>query len=532
MKTNMKAEDLRKSIYQRAIQGKLVPQDPNDEPASVLLERIKAEKDQLIKAGKIKRDKNESYIFKGDDNRYYEKIGKEVKDITDDLPFGIPESWMWVRLPELVNYKLGKTPDRNNQTYWGKDIPWVSIADMKEKETITTTKENISEKAFADVFSGNISPNGTLLMSFKLTVGRVSILGMDAEHNEAIISIFPYLDPSNITRDYLFYALGELVNYCEKTDAIKGATLNKEKMNKMFIPIPPLQEQIRVINRIRVVEPYINKYDLFETELTSLENNFPEQLKKSILQYAIQGKLVPQDPNDEPASVLLERIKTEKEQLIKEGKIKRDKNESVIYQGDDKNYYEKIGKEVKDITDDLPFEIPDSWAWMRLPELASYKLGKTPDRNNSKLWGKDIPWVSIADMKEKETITTTKERISKKAFTEIFSGKISPKGTLLMSFKLTVGRVSILGMDAEHNEAIISIFPYIDPTNIIRDYLFYALGELVNYCEKTDAIKGTTLNKEKMNKMLIPVPPLFEQKRIVSVVAYLFNTLQAIIGSN
>ena len=340
MKTikNLTADQLRKSILQLAIEGKLVKQDPNDEPASELVKRIYAEKQKLIKEGKIKKDKNESYIFKGDDNCYYEKIGNNTPVKLEDLPFDIPDNWTWIRFPNLVNFVLGKTPERHNPKYWndGK-YPWFSIADMKDKRTVIETKEKVSERSLAENFNSCLSPAGTLIMSFKLTIGRVSILGVDAVHNEAIISIFPYLNKNNSIRDWLFYTLGLIVEYVDQTDAIKGSTLNKEKMSTMLIPLPPLNEQNRIISKLISTEPLISKYNDIENRLSVLESEFPVKLKKSILQYAIEGKLVKQDPNDEPASVLLERIKTEKEKLIKEGKIKRDKNESYIYQGDDKN---------------------------------------------------------------------------------------------------------------------------------------------------------------------------------------------------
>ena len=225
---NLTADKLRKSILQLAIQGKLVKQNPDDEPASELVKKIYAEKQKLIAEGKIKKDKTESYIYKGDDNRYYEKIGKnEPVDITDDLPFDIPDSWEWIRLPSLANFYLGKTPERNNLQNWGNDFPWVSIADMKDKSIINHTKEKISNYALSNKFNNQFSPKGTLIMSFKLTVGRTSLLDMDAVHNEAIISIIPYISTENITKIFLLNLLGLLVEYCDTTDAIKGATLNK-----------------------------------------------------------------------------------------------------------------------------------------------------------------------------------------------------------------------------------------------------------------------------------------------------------------
>ena len=344
MKTmeNLTADHIRKSILYLAIQGKLVKQDPNDEPASELVKRIYEEKHRLIKEGKLKKDKNESYIYKGDDNCYYEKIAGKVKNITNELPFEIPQSWEWIRLNNLAKFSLGKTPVRNDPSMWQNGtIPWVSISDLIDKETITKTKESVTQTALKKVFSSSLVHKGTLLMSFKLTIGKVSILGMDAVHNEAIINLLPYIDFNHTIRDYLFFGIGLLASAADKTTAIKGSTLNKGKLAELLIPLPPLKEQLRIISKIKFSEPLILRYQTQLKKLEELENNFEGKIKASILQYAIEGKLVKQDPNDEPASKLLERIKEEKERLVKEGKIKREKGETAPIKTDDKNYYGK-----------------------------------------------------------------------------------------------------------------------------------------------------------------------------------------------
>ena len=376
----MKAEQLRKSILQLAIQGKLVPQNPADEPASVLLERIRAEKQSLIKQGKIKKDKGDSVIFKGDDNCYYEKTGSEVKNITDEIPFDIPDTWCWVRFSHIVNFVLGKTPDRHTDKYWNNGVyPWFSIADMQDKKIIETAKEKISTIALSEKFNNMFSPKGTLLMSFKLTVGRTSILGVDAVHNEAIISILPYVSKNNITRDYLMNTLGLLVDYVEQTDAIKGSTLNSNKLQKMFVPFPPLAEQERIVAEIEKFAPLIAEYDKLEQQATKLDGEIYDKLKKSILQYAIQGKLVPQDSNDEPAAILLERIRAEKKAQLGKKYV-----ESYIYKGDDNCYYEKVGSKTKNITEEIPFDIPDSWEWARVDTLFQHNTGKALNSANTK----------------------------------------------------------------------------------------------------------------------------------------------------
>ncbi len=241
---------LPKSILQEAVQGKLVPQYPDDEPASFLLERIKQEKQKKLTEGKLKKkDIIDSLIFKGEDNKYYEKVGGKTLEISEEIPFDLPESWSWCRLASIVHYRIGKTPARGETAYWEPGtIPWVSISDMKDYGTVDHTKEYVSPKA--TTLLGKISPRGTLLMSFKLTVGRTAVLDIDAYHNEAIISIWPFCDSTSL-QPYLFYTLPVLANLGDSKDAIKGRTLNTSSINNLLIPLPPSAEQIRIVNRIK-----------------------------------------------------------------------------------------------------------------------------------------------------------------------------------------------------------------------------------------------------------------------------------------
>ena len=370
----MTAQQLKNSILQMAVQGKLVPQDPNDEPASVLLERIRAEKERLIKEKKIKREKNPSVIFKGADNTPYEKIGDEVYPV--DTPFDIPDSWEWVRFKDLVDYSMGKTPPRKETEYWSNGtLPWVSIADLVADGTVTATKECVNSFAAENTFKGKISKAGTLLMSFKLTVGKVSILGIDAFHNEAIISIYPFVDPDKITTMFLFATLPLLSQSGDTKSAIKGNTLNSDSLDALLIPLPPIMEQKRIFDKLHELTTPLLDYGAAEQKVTELNVNFPERLKKSILQEAVQGKLVSQDPSDEPAETLLERIRAEKQRLIKEGKIKKDKHESVIFRRDN-SHYEKLGGVERCIDDELPFEIPENWCWCKIGTIFTLQAGK------------------------------------------------------------------------------------------------------------------------------------------------------------
>ena len=280
----------------------------------------------------------------------------------------------------LVNYNMGKTPPRKEIEFWeSATFPWVSIADLVGDGIVNTTKECVNDYAAKTTFKGKISKAGTLLMSFKLTVGKVSILGIDAFHNEAIISIYPFIDENKITTNYLFKVLPLISQSGDTKTAIKGNTLNSDSLDSLLIPLPPVNEQKRICDKIDELNSPLFFYEESENEARKLDMQFPEQLKKSILQMAVQGKLVPQDENDEPASALLERIRAEKQRLIAEGKIKKDKNESVIFRRDN-SHYEKRGDEEICIDDDLPFEIPYNWCWCRLGTIVSVLGSKTYKR--------------------------------------------------------------------------------------------------------------------------------------------------------
>ena len=248
--TNL-SRKLLKSILQEAIQGKLVPQDFNDEPASVLLERIKAEKAKLFKEGKLKKkDLVDSIIFKGDDNKYYEMVDGIMECIDEEIPYDLPSNWAWTRLGNVVKMTIGKTPARGVQRYWSNGIyPWVSISDMKELGIISSTKDQISATAAKEQM-GAISPKGSLLMSFKLTVGRTSLIDIDAYHNEAIITIVPFINDQNSFRNYLFRTLPLLSLAGNSKDAIKGKTLNSQSLSKLLIPLPPINEQALIVNEL------------------------------------------------------------------------------------------------------------------------------------------------------------------------------------------------------------------------------------------------------------------------------------------
>ena len=512
----MTAQQLKNSILQMAVQGKLVPQDPNDEPASVLLERIRAEKERLIKEKKIKREKNPSVIFKGADNTPYEKIGDEVHPL--DTPFDIPESWEWVRFKDLVDYSMGKTPPRKETEYWSNGtIPWVSIADLVADGTVTTTKECVNNFAAENTFKGKISKAGTLLMSFKLTVGKVSVLGNDAFHNEAIISIYPFVDPDRITTMFLFATLPLLSQSGDTKSAIKGNTLNSDSLDALLIPLPPIMEQKRIFDKLHELTTPLLDYSVAEQKVTDLNANFPEAFKKSILQEAVQGKLVPQDPSDESAEALLERIRAEKQRLIKEGKIKKDKHESVIFRRDN-SHYEKLDGVERCIDDELPFEIPENWCWCRLKSIVNVVSARRVHQSDWRSEG--VPFYRAREIgKLADTGSVENELfITEALYTEFSSSGVPHPGDLMVTAVGTLGKTYIVKDSDRFYYKDASVICFENFGKITPAYL-----KLLMYSPyMEDQIKqnsaGTTVGTitiVKANEYLIPLPPLMEQQRIV-----------------
>ena len=502
----MNGKQLKNSILQWAIQGKLVPQDPNDEPASVLLERIREEKARLVKEKKIKKDKNESIIYRGEDNSYYEKFlaTGEVKCIDEEIPFEIPQGWEWCRFGSLM---INQDSER---------IP-LSVA---QRQTLKKVYDyygasGVIDKVDKYLFDKDlllIGEDGANLINRSTPIAFIAKGKYWVNNHAHVLDVCGGLNLAYIA---LFINAISLVNYVTGTAQPK---MNQEKMNSILVTVPPISEQARIVNQIESLQPLIIRYDKAQSELNILNTSVKEQLKKSILQEAIQGHLVPQIVEEGTTEELLAEIRKEKKRLVNEGKLKKSAlNDSIIFKGDDNKYYEQIGSKVVDITGDIPFEIPPTWMWCRFGTIVKMRIGKTPPRGEQVYWsnGKHN-WVSISDMVEGGTIKAVKEKVSDIAVNEIFKCYPTPKGSLLMSFKLTVGRTSILGVDAYHNEAIITIVPYADVNNIFRDYLFYILPTISNSGDSKDAIKGKTLNNKSLNNLLIPLPPLLEQKRIVT----------------
>ena len=434
-----------------------------------------------------------------------------------DTPFDIPESWEWIRFKDLVDYSMGKTPPRKETEYWSNGtLPWVSIADLVADGTVTGTKECVNSFAAENTFKGKISKAGTLLMSFKLTVGKVSILGIDAFHNEAIISIYPFVDPDKITTMFLFATLPLLSQSGDTKSAIKGNTLNSDSLDALLIPLPPIMEQKRIFDKLHELTTPLLDYDVAEQKVTDLNANFPEALKKSILQEAVQGKLVPQDLSDEPAEALLERIRAEKQRLIKEGKIKKDKHESVIFRRDN-SHYEKLDGVERCIDDELPFEIPENWCWCRLGTIAAVLGGKRiPAGRKLTECNTGHVYIRVSDMTDGGVSTDRLLYVPEDIYPSI-SKYIINKADVFITVAGTIGRVGKIpdeldGANLTENADRLVL------ADVNQDWLIKVLQSGMiqeQIAEATTQVGQPKLAIARIERFLVPLPPLAEQQRII-----------------
>ena len=515
----MNAQQLKNSILQMAVQGKLVPQDTNDEPASVLLERIRAEKEKLIKEGKIKKEKNPSYIFRGEDNLPYEKIGKnEPVCIADELPFEIPDTWVWARCSSIGIMIRGKGIKRGETVSSGK--PCIRYGE------IYTSYNTSFDKTLSFI------PNTLYSTSNLIEHGDV-VFTLTGENKPDIAKAIAYIGDEPVAAGgdlaywtahgmnplYLSYYLNgpyciEMKKRLATGDII--VHISTEKIGSFLIPIPPLKEQDRIVEQIKHIEPLINEYSKCDKSISVLSEKFPEMLKKSILQQAVMGKLVPQDPNDEPASVLLERIRAEKNALIKDGKLKKDKHESIIYRRDNSYYEVKSGVE-KCIDEEIPFAIPDSWEWVRLSAVIDVRDGT---HDTPKYVASGYPLITGKDFYSGVFDFSKTQFISKEDYEEIRKRSCVDIGDILFSMiGGNIGSMIKITEDNYFDMAIknVALFKQYSAEVSLTDYLFCFLKSQV---EKIQSIAQggaqSFVSLKVLRSYLFPVPPLEEQHRIVA----------------
>ena len=487
----MNGKQLKNSILQWAIQGKLVPQDPNDEPASVLLDKIRQEKERLIKEKKIKRDKNASIIYRGEDNSYYEKLlatGK-VKCIDEEIPFEIPQGWEWCRLVEVGKTETGTTPSKSHPEFFGDYIPFLGPANILNSKIVSVT-QGLSD---IGVDYGRIVPKNTILqVCIGGSIGKCAITDKPVTFNQQINSITPYLcnvEFVHIVLQSEYFRLAIM----DKATGTATPIINRGNWETLLFPLPPINEQERIVANITELTHFLGIYSNKQEELNKLNSNMYQRLKKAILQEAIQGKLVPQIAEEGTAQDLLKQIKEEKLKLVKEGKLKKSAlKDSVIFKGDDNKYYEQIGSEVTEI--ELPFEIPNSWSLARLNAVCQLTDGL-------KTIGKQC-LLDARFLRGKSSETIAEQ------------GKLVHKGdNIVLVDGENSGEVFIVPQDGYMGSTFKQLWisssmyePY-----VLAFIQFYK--ETLRNSKKGAAIPH--LNKELFYGLIIGIPPLQEQKRIV-----------------
>lgn len=493
----MDTKALRQKILDLAIRGKLVPQDPSDEPASVLLEKIREEKARMVKEGKLKKKdiKNDSIIYVGEDNLHYEKFQDgTVKCIEDEIPFEVPEGWSWTRLGTISNIVTGRL-DANAQTPDG-EYPFFTCGE----EVLKT--DSFAFDCNAILLGGN---NATGDFKMHRFMGK-----FNAYQRVYVITTFPEIDT-----DYLYnhiqYYLPKL-----QLQSIGSQTryLKLGMIKDLLIALPALREQKSISESCNI---YLNYCAEITDEKESLKAII-KNTKSKILDLAIRGKLIPQDPNDEPASALLERIREEKEGLIKQGKIKRDKKESVIFKGEDNSYYEKVGNMVENIDGEIPFELPDGWEFVRLKELWELISGRDLSSSEYNAEGVGIPYITGASNFTNGKVELVRWTTSPQVITKT--------GDLLLTCKGTIGEMAFNNFGDAHIARQIMAIRNIFGLN--SEYL--ALCMAFHISSIKNVAKGLIpgISREDILSLILPVPPRAYQARVVKQMDMLTDFLISI----
>ena len=544
---------LRQKILDLAIHGKLVKQDPADEPASVMLEKLRAEKEAKIAAGEIKRNKNDSYIFKytgtsGENktdnnperlehNRHYEKFSDgRVKDIEDEIPFAVPEGWAWCRLKDIVTYiDDGDWIESKEQSDFGIRLLQtgnIGCGHFKDKEG---NYHYISEETFKKLNCNEIYPGDILISRLPEPVGRACIIpNLSQRLVTAVDCAIIRLKQDIISRNYFIYYtqsakyLELIKNNCMGTTRLR---ISRANLEKTLIPLPPLVEQHRIVTAIEAI---FTQIELPEQNKADLQTAV-KQAKSKILDFAIHGKLVPQDPADEPASMMLEKLRAEKDAKIASGEVKRGKNDSYIYKNSTDNcYYQKYADGCEEnISDEIPFAVPEGWAWCRLPEVCRKPITDGTHNSPSNSASGDFLYITAKNIKNLAICLDDATYISKEIHESIYS-RCSPElNDILLTKDGTIGEVAVNNLN--YPFSMLSSIALIKPSNeILSWFLAYILiSDLLQNKMKKEA-KGSALKRiilAQINDFLIPLPPLAEQQRIVTKIEKLFAQLDSIIAA-
>ncbi len=460
------------------------------------------------------------------DNLPYEKVGKnEPVCIADEVPFEIPESWEWVRLGTICTEML--VPQRDKPKSFGGNIPWCRIEDIEGKYLNGTQSNQYVSQTTVETMNLKVNPIGTVISANSASIGAAAICTVRCITNQTFIGL---VCSSGLYNEYLYYFLKANVDTLKKLGT--GTTISyisQDKYRKFMFPLPPLEEQKRIVARIIELEPLIDGYNKTYDHLTKLDVELPVKLKKSILQQAVMGKLVPQDPNDEPASVLLERIRAEKQALIKASKFKKDKHESIIYRRDN-SHYEKLDGVERCIDEDLPFDIPSNWEWVRLFNLGDNindAFADGPFGSNLKKEHytdrKEVRLIQLSNIGE-EGWRDENTKYTTYSHAETLSRSMVKPGAIVIAKMMPAGR-AIIVPDCEKDYILSSDAVKFIPHNLLNvDYLVMAINSPVFRNQVVSEAHGVTRIRTSLGKLqtyLLPVPPLNEQRRIVARISEL-----------
>ena len=522
----MDTKALRQKILDLAIRGKLVPQAPNDEPASVLLERIREQKKQMVKEGKLKAKdiKNDTIIFVGEDNLHYEKFTDgTVKCIEDEIPFNVPEGWEWSRLGTLFSTVTGSTPSTKDTSLYGDEYPFYKPTDLDAGFDVYSSEDTVSEKGYK---SGRILPEYSVLVTcIGATIGKTGYIRNSGICNQQINAILPnaFLLP-----EYTYFCMCsefEQQQIWTNSSATTLPILNKSKFDNLLFPVPPKEQQALTVERIKELLHFV---EIIQTGKSTLQETI-KATKTKILDLAIRGKLVPQDPNDEPASVLLKRIRAEKEELIKQGKIKRDKKESIIFKGDDNSYYRNKKEDPVCIDKELPYELPGGWTWVMLPEVVFFQEGPGILRKDFRESG--IPLIRISGLQTEKVLLTGCDYLDEEMVKNKWEHFKLELGDVVLCTSASIGKASIVGHEAAGAIPYTGQIRFKMSEAIIRDYFLYLATSSI-YLDQVNKMKtGNCIQHygpTHLKEVYIPLPPITEQKKIVDKLKVLFSQLDTV----
>ena len=468
----MTPEQLKASILQYAIQGKLVEQRPEEGTGEELYQQMQTDKQTLIREKKIKKE-------------------KPLPDIIDDeIPFDVPESWKWVKVGNVGSWSSGATPSRTNPAYYGGSIPWLKTGDLNDG-FIQEVPEYITDLALEKT-SLRLNPIGSVLMAmYGATIGKLGILEIPVTTNQACCACIPYAGMNN---KYLFYYLMSMrQSYIGMAEGGAQPNISKEKIVNSLIPLPPAEEQRRIVAKIEELLPYVDRYAAAYEKLEQFNAKFPEDMKKSVLQYAIQGKLVEQREEEGTGEELYQQIQTEKQRLIKEGKIKKEKPLAEIAE------------------DEIPFDIPENWKWVRLSTIGITQTGNTPSKSHPEYIGIDIPFITPGDILNGQICYSNQalSLLGKEVARVCCAGSI-----MQVCIGGSIGKAAITYREVAFNQQI----NVVSPIACLSEYLFAVMQSAYFTTSMKERAGGTAtpINRGLWDSLLIPLPPLAEQRRIVA----------------